>query len=236
VYRPHQRVFPASPPVGALPLTPFPKPRPRRPQAADNFSSFLEKENELDVVAGREGGASIPSALRHHNPKRPRPSAATASSLGEAPGTAAAASGRGVEREREGSSRFASKEEEGGEGEGRRPVRPRSPAAPKRLGSAAGDDGFDDRGVADLGDSRRHDVERPMPRREAGPSALVSGEGEGEQGGRGGAGGVGLRLSGILNQNKGPTLLEDGGERVFLASMSGNDRVASGGRHRNPPG
>lgn len=206
----------------------------RSSQAADNFSFFLDKENELEVVGGGEGagGASTTSAdLRHRDPQLPRPSAATASLRGS-PGTAATASGRGVARER-GGSPLAGTEEEGekeeDEEEGRRRRRSRSAIAAEGVGNAASAAvggvekiSGNHRGSSGSGAGRSFDdVSKPMPRREAEPEALVSGEGKRGEGGRGGGGSVGRGLSSILHQSKGPTLLGGGGEEFCFTGLAG---------------
>ncbi|CAM9287564.1 unnamed protein product [Ectocarpus fasciculatus] len=110
----------------------------REVQAADNFSHFLEKENELESGGG--GGAAAGAAasatsavLRSHRPEARRPSAATAW-LGDSPGTAVTGSGMGM-RQR------GQKEEEEVEEEGarRRDRRERSGGleAAEGLGNAA---------------------------------------------------------------------------------------------------
>lgn len=64
------------------------------------------------------------------------------------------------------------------------------------------------------------DVTRPMPRREAEPGSSGKGRGSG--------GNLGRSLSGILQQKKGPTLLEDGGEEIYISGMAGEGEDASG--------
>lgn len=197
---PHVTLFP----LFSQPAAPaLPKPCPRRPQAADNFSFFLEKENELENVR-EEGRASGSSAtLGDHNSQSPRLPAAIAPGIG-------------VQREG-GNSPASRKEEEGQreeEQEERRKRRAHSPAAAEWAGStlaAPVDSGHVDMGIGSYGDidsggggagrNSLDDVTRPMSAREAEPdsSGIVADD-------------VGRGLSGIFQQKKGPTLLEDRGD------------------------
>lgn len=190
-----------------------PNPCPRRSQAADNFSCFLEKENELETVGVGEGRASASSATLgddNHSALPPRLPAAIAS-------------GRGLGREG-GNSPASRKEEEGEREDGQeaqreeelRKRRAYSPAAAEWAGNASfpavGSEGLDV-GIGEYGDidgggrSCLDDVTRPMP-------AETDYSGMGAEGGTGRGGGddVGRGLSGIFQQKKGPTLLEDRGD------------------------
>lgn len=199
-------------------------------QAADNFSSFLDKENELEVTGGEGGaaGATTTSAdLRHHDPQ-PRPSAARASLRESPPGTAENAFGRGA---RERGVRPSSWEEGAGEGAGeekqedeeescRRRVPPSAVAA-EGIGDAPGAavgrvnefGEFDGSGGGAVQSGSIDDVSKPMPRRRKEPDPLVPGEGKRGEGGR-------LSLSSILHQSKGPTLLGDSGEEPFFSGVA----------------
>eukprot|EP00752_Nemacystus_decipiens_P011149 g9905.t1 len=206
----------------------------REVQAADNFSSFLDKENELEIVGGEggAGGAATTSAdLRHRDPHPPRSSAATASLRESPPGTAETAFGRRAEREREGSpssgKKEAGEEKQEDEEEGRRRRISRSAVAaaggvgdpPSAAAGGEGDEfeGLDGSGGDAVRSGSLDDVSRPMPRRGAEPDSSVPGEGKRGEGGRGG---VGLSLSSILHQSKGPKLLGDTRDESFLSGMS----------------
>lgn len=203
--------------------TTLPPPPPRRsPQAADDFSSFLDKENELEVVGGAEaGGATTTSAdLRHRDPQRLRPSAAAGSPRESPQKTEEAAFGRVVERERR-RSPSPGNEEKGEKQEDEEGGRRRRGSHPAVIGESSGDAAvcrgdefeFDGSGSAGI-----DDVSKPMPRRGAEPESLAPGEGKRGEGGRGG---VGLSLSSILHQSKGPTLLGDSGEEAFFSGVVG---------------
>lgn len=130
-----------------------------------------------------------------------------------------------------GNSPESRKEEKGEREEGqeaqreeeRRNRRAHSPAAAEWAGNASvpavgrdgvgvgiGDYGDVDGGGSGGGRSSLDDVTRPMPAREA--ETDYSGFDAGGETGRGGGDDVGRGLSGIFQQKRGPTLLEDRGD------------------------